>query len=118
MSEKWINQSEDILKLLKNLKTKKDKDRLEIINSLIFTLNAIDRSIHGWRGWVQNLGFMSNFTKDELTDLEEGLIKSTRSFIEYDIEITKKHMEKIPTIKFTEKRRKAKPEIDVQGLYT
>jgi hypothetical protein len=53
---------------------------------------------------------MSKFTKEELKELEEGLLKSTRVFVEYDIEVTKKYLDKIPRIKFTTRRRRKRDE--------
>ena len=106
MTERWINQSENLLKAMDAIASKKERDRLEMINSMIFVLNTIDRSLRGWRSWIQNLAFMSKFTPEELKELEEGLIKSTRVFVDYDIEVTKKYLDKIPRIKFTTRRRK------------
>jgi hypothetical protein len=53
---------------------------------------------------------MTKFTGEELKELEEGLLKSTRVFVEYDIEVTKKYLDKIPKIKFTTRRRKKRDE--------
>lgn len=114
LSDQWINQSETVLKTMKTIITKKDKDRLEIINSMIFALTALDRSIHGWKHWIQNLDFMSGFTKEELQEMEKGLINTVRHFIEYDIDVTKMHDSKIPRIRVTPKRKK---EEESSGIY-
>ena len=90
--------------------TKKDRDRLEIVNSIIFALNALNRSIHGWESWVQSLHFMSKFTEEELGEIEKSLMKLVYTFIEYDIEVTKKYMDKIPNIIISQKRRKKRDE--------
>ena len=111
MSEQWISQSENILKTIEKFTSKKDRDRLEIINTMIFTLNSLDRSIRGWRGWIQNLTFMSRFTTKELQAIEEGLLKSVRTFIENDIDVTKKHKNKIPRIRFKVRRRQRSEEV-------
>jgi len=49
LTERWIGQSENLLKTIEKLSTKKERDRLEIISSMILALNALDRSVHGWR---------------------------------------------------------------------
>ena len=98
MAERWVSQSRELLKALEELASKKGEDRLELVNSMIFTLNTIDRSIQGWRSWIQNLQLMSKFTEEELRDMKEGLIKGARDFIEYDIQVSEEHREKIPGI--------------------
>ena len=57
MSEQWITQSERVLKAMEQSLQHKGKDRLEAITAILRVLNAVDRSLHGWRRWVQNLGF-------------------------------------------------------------
>jgi len=98
MTERWISQNQELLKGLEELLSKTGEDRLELVNAMIFALNAIDRSIHGWRSWIQNLQLMSKFSEDELREMKEGLIKRAREFIEYDVEVTEQHKEKIPRI--------------------
>ena len=66
MSERWVNESEMFLKGMKELSSKKDRDRLEIITSIVVTLNALERSIDGWKGWIGNLPLMSSFSIEEL----------------------------------------------------
>ena len=101
MSEKWISQCKRILQTLDEITENKEKDRLEIVNAMLFTINALHRSLEGWRNWVRNLRFMSKFTKEDLAELEHSIVKSTRAFIEYDIEVTEKYMAKIPKAKYT-----------------
>jgi hypothetical protein len=115
MTEQWLGQSEDMLKRVEKLASEKDKDRLEIINSMIFALNVTNNSINGWRSWIQNLGFMSRFKEDELKEIEDGLLKLTRAFIEYDIEITKKHQDKLPRRRLSLSKRKKQR--DSRGMY-
>ena len=98
MTERWIAQSEELLKTLEELASKKGEDRLELVNAMVFALNAIDRSIHGWRSWIQNLPLMSKFTEEELTKMKEGLIQKAQEFIRYDTTVTETHKEKIPRI--------------------
>jgi len=104
LTEEWIRQSQEMLKVLKDVASKKGEDRLELVNSMNFALNAIDRSIHGWRSWIQNLALMTKFSEDELREMKEGLIKEARDFIEHDIEVSIKHRDKIPRIVIPEER--------------
>lgn len=115
LNDRWINQSKKLLKTLEKLSSKKAKDRLEVVNSMIFSLNALERSIHGWKSWVLSLPLMSKFTEEELKAMDDGLRKRIHSFINYDIEITKKHKEKIP--KITIIRRKNNEREDASGIY-
>ena len=110
MSEKWINQSKKLLKVIETLSSKKGKDRLETVNSMILTLNTLTQSVHGWRNWIQNLPLMSKFTEDELREMEEGLKKRVLAFIEYDIEVTKQHKDKLPKLILPKKRRTKREE--------
>jgi len=115
LTERWISQSEELLKTLKELASKKGEDRLELVNSMIFTLNAIDRSIHGWRSWIQNLPLMAKFPEEDLREMTEGLIKKAQEFIEYDVQVTEKHKEKIPRIVVF--RRKGEEDRPERGIY-
>ncbi|UCH37277.1 MAG: DUF2153 family protein [Candidatus Bathyarchaeota archaeon] len=110
MSQKWIGESEQLLKMIEKLQGKADRDRLEVINTMLFTLSALDRSAKGWRRWIQNLGFMARFSVDELIEMEQELVKCIQPFIQYDIEVTKKHEAKMPQIRFRDRRRRTRPE--------
>jgi hypothetical protein len=110
MSEKWIAESQKFLNTIEKLQEKADRDRLEVINTMLFTLSALDRSLKGWRQWIQNLGFMSRFTVDELVDMEAELVKRVRPFIEYDIDVTKQHAAKMPRVRFRTPKRRPRPE--------
>ena len=114
MSDKWLAQSDQLLKSLRALQSKTGKDRLELIKSMFFILNTLERSVKGWRSWIHNLDFMSRFTEEELRELEEGLNMSAQAFIQYDMDITKKYQTKMPTAKF--KIRKGRNKVDTQGL--
>ena len=117
MAEHWIQQSETILKKIEAFLEQKPKDRLERITEILFTLNVLDMSLHGWRGWIQNLNFMSHFSDEDLQHMEEGILRLTHAFVEYDIEITTKHQEKIPQALITEHERTASPTTQRTGLY-
>ena len=105
MTEQWTDQSTKILNKLTTLSQQENRDRVAIINALILALNAMDRSVQGWRKWIQNLDFMARFSEDELEAIEQGLVKSVRNFIEYDINITQQYQDKLPQM-WTTRRRK------------
>ncbi|MCJ7632074.1 hypothetical protein MUP77_06725 [Candidatus Bathyarchaeota archaeon] len=63
MAERWVAKSQELFKTLTELASKKEEDRLEKVSTMIFSLNSIDKSLHGWRSWIQNLSFMSKFTE-------------------------------------------------------
>ena len=115
LTDRWINQSEKLLKTLENLSAKKARDRLEVVNSMIFALNALERSVHGWKSWILNLPLMSRFTEGELKAMEEGLRKRIQTFINYDVEITKRHKDKIPHITVISQKKKERE--DASGIY-
>ena len=96
MAERWINESRQLLKALEELASKKSGDRLELVNEMLFAINTIDRSIHGWRTWIQNLQVMSTFSEDELREMRGGLVKGAQSFIEFDVQVSEKYREKFP----------------------
>ena len=88
MSEKWIKVSERILDQLKLVEKTEGKDRLELVRSLGFLLNVLQRSLIGWTQWVNNPDIMSIFSQKDLENMTETLSEFTRSFIKYDMEMT------------------------------
>jgi len=96
LSERWIKGSEQLLKLMKELTSKKERDRLEVINSIILSLNGLERSVHGWRSWIRNLSIMSQFSLEELKGIDETLQKQVEPIIKYDMEATKRWEDKFP----------------------
>jgi hypothetical protein len=115
VSEQWITQSERVLKAMEQSLQNKDKDRLEAITAILRVLNAVDRSLHGWRRWIQNLGFMAEFSAEELRQMEEGLTKVGQAFIEYDLDVTNRYQEKIPQTRFRTQQRQ--PTADSSGIF-
>jgi hypothetical protein len=115
LTEQWTNQSTKILDKLATLSQEENRDRLAIINALMLALNAMDRSVQGWRKWIQNLDFMARFSEDELKAIEQGLLKSVRNFIEYDIDITKQYQDKLPQMRLTRRRKRKKD--NARGMY-
>ena len=113
MSERWIKESEQMLKMMKELTSKKERDRLEVINSLRFSLTAIGRSVVGWRTWISNLSLMTRFSLEELKGIDDTLHKQAETIMQYDIEATKRVMDKFPRIKMPRRRTKERE----QGIY-
>jgi hypothetical protein len=105
LTERWISQSEKILAALAKQSAQADRDRLAIVSTMMLALNAVDRSVHGWRSWVGRLRLMSQFTEDELLAMEAGLIERVRAFVEYDVAVTKQYKNKIPGIPVARLRR-------------
>lgn len=71
-----------------------EKDRLEYVRSIRFVLGALHRSLLGWMQWVSNPDIMSKFTTEDLAQMHKKLCEFTRSFVEYDLEATKKGEER------------------------
>lgn len=89
MSEdKWIAGCRKILKDLRASASRKDRDRLELVKSIRYSMRALNRSLMGWWQWVNSPEMMANFTREELEEMDRVLNKYITSFIEYDIKIT------------------------------
>ena len=88
MSERWIKVSERTLDQLQALENTEDKDRLELVRSLRFVLNVLQRSLIGWTQWVNNPDIMTIFSQKDLENMTKTLSKFTSSFIKYDLEMT------------------------------
>ena len=69
---------------------KKDKDRLDLIQSMRFSLYALHRSILGWLNWINNPDIMVTFSQKELEEMNKKLTEFITEFIKYDIEVTEK----------------------------
>ena len=105
MSERWIKECEQVLEGMRKVTSKKDRDRLEHITAMLFIINALERSLNGWKMWVRNLSMMSRFTLEELEEIEKALHKQAESIIKYDIEATKKWKGKFPVLRIPRQRR-------------
>lgn len=115
MAEQWTDQSIKILNKLTTLSQEENRDRLAIINALMLALTAMDRSVQGWRNWIQNLDFMTRFSEAELKEIEQELLKSVRNIIEYDIDITQQHQDKLPQMRTTRRRKRRND--NTQGMF-
>ncbi len=94
MSERWVRECESILKRIREAAKMTPKDRLEVVRLMRFTLYAIHRSVLGWLGWVNNPDVMSEFSKEELEEMNKFLSNFAESFIEYDAKVTGRGSEK------------------------
>ena len=116
MSDRWIEESEQLLKRMKEMNSKEKRDRLEIVNSMLFNLDILERSLHGWRLWIRNLSLMSQFTAEELAEIEMALEKQIQPFVEYDIEASKKWRDKFPQFQIVP-RKPSEEEESGRGMY-
>lgn len=94
MSERWIRSSEKILDRIKKLEEVEEKDRLDHVRLIRFTLGALHRSLLGWMQWVNNPDLMTRFTRKDLEKMNLRMSEFARSFIEYDLEVTRKGAKK------------------------
>jgi hypothetical protein len=90
LSEEWAKTCEKILNQIKKISEKKDKDRLDLVQSMRFSLYALHRSILGWLNWVNNPDIMASFKREELDGMNKRLTEFIGEFINYDIEVTEK----------------------------
>ena len=109
MSERWIQSSKKILERIKKLEKTEDRDRLELVRSTWFMLGALQRSLVGWLQWVKNPEIMVKFTKEELEEINSNIAKFTRSFIEYDLEVTEQGTKKGLKAKKKKPKERAEP---------
>lgn len=94
MSEQWATVSEKILDQLKQLENAKGKDRLELVRSLRFIMNTLQRSLIGWMQWVSNPDVMSMFSQQDLEEMNKKLAEFSVAFVNYDIEMTRLGVQK------------------------
>lgn len=94
MSERWLSRCERILKRIKALESAEDTDRLELVRSIRFTLNSLWGSLSGWIQWINNPNIATRFNREELEEMNKTMIDFVKSFIEYDVKITKQAIQK------------------------
>ncbi len=89
MNENWVQTSERVIDQIKKFAEKKDKDRLELVQSMRFTLFALNRSLLGWLSWVNNPDIMASFKQEDLEEMNQKLADFVEDFLKYDMEATK-----------------------------
>lgn len=107
MSEGWVQTCERLLKQISRLSDKKDSDRLDLVQSMRFSLYALHRSLLGWMNWINNPDVMAAFKKEELDQMNNRITEFTESFLKYDVEVTQMGAKKNLG---TKKPRRATPE--------
>ncbi|RJS68050.1 DUF2153 domain-containing protein [Candidatus Bathyarchaeota archaeon] len=88
LGETWVQTCERLLERLRRLSEKKDKDRLDIVQSMRFALYALQRSLLGWVNWVNNPDIMASFSLQELEEMNKKITSFVEDFLKYDVEIT------------------------------
>jgi len=94
MSEQWINECKQYLAQVQESMKGENPDRLALVKSMHRALFAINHSILGWLQYVNNPDIMTKFNRDELHEISDTLAKFAEAFIEHDIEVTQKGMER------------------------
>ncbi|MFH0850539.1 MAG: DUF2153 family protein [Candidatus Bathyarchaeota archaeon] len=94
MNSTWIDRSEKTIEQLRLLKDKRDMDRLDLLKSMRFSFSALSQSLGGWMQWVNSPEVMSQFNRDELQEMSDRIIDMVTGFIEYDLDVTDRGMQK------------------------
>ncbi len=94
MGEQWIMECNAFLGQIRESMALDTPDRLDLVRSMHRALVAINHSILGWLQYVNNPDIMSRFDRDELEEISGAINKFAETFIEHDIEVTKKGMAK------------------------
>ncbi len=112
LSQRWIQVSEKILEQIKHLEEVEERDRLELVRSIVFMLSTLQRSWLGWMQWANNPDIMTRFTQEDLEKMNKKLSEFTRSFIEYDLEATKLGAQRgLKTKKKVKKKKEERAEL-------
>jgi len=112
LSDGWIQVSERVLDQLKHLEETKDKDRLDQVRYLRFVVSVLQRSLIGWTQWVNNPEIMTIFSQNDLEKMTKTLSEFTRSFVKYDLEMTRLGIKKglKSPKKVAKKKKEERPE--------
>ena len=94
MHQNWTQRSEKTLEQISKLMENPDQDRLELVRVMRVAFGALGNSLGGWMQWVNSPEIMSNFTRDDLQEMATTITDIVSKFISYDIEMTRKGMEK------------------------
>jgi len=112
LSERWIQVSEKILEQIKRLEEAKERDRLDLVRSMSFMLSVLQRSLLGWMQWANTPDVMARFTQEDLEKMNKKLSEFTRSFIKYDLEVTKLGTQRgLKARKAVKKKKEERPEV-------
>lgn len=94
MGERWIQECEEYLKMVKGALETENPDRLDLVRTIQGALLAINHSVFGWLQYVNNPEVMGRFTREELDEMSSTLNGFAEGFLEYDIKVTKRGIEK------------------------
>lgn len=94
MNVSWIDRSKKTIDYLKELKEKRDLDRLDLVKGMRFAFGALSQSLGGWTQWANSPEIMSQFTQEELQEMSDIIIEMVTKFVEYDMDITDYGMQK------------------------
>ena len=95
MEGKWVNDCQRILDEIKSSAKVEGHDRLDMVRSIRFTILALQRSVNGWMQWADNPDVMSQFSLDELADINKKLADLVCAFVDYDAQVTGSQERKI-----------------------
>lgn len=110
MAEKWIQVLETVLNQIKNLERTEKRDRLELVRCMRILLGALERSLVGWKQWINNPDIMVKFSQDDLRNMNKRLSEFARSFIEFDIEATRLGAERGLKARRKAEKKRERPE--------
>ncbi len=94
MNVSWIDRSQKTLDMLKELREKRDQDRLDLVRTMRYGFGALSQSLGGWLQWVNSPEVMSQFTQEELQEMSDTVLDMVTKFVEYDRDITDFGMKK------------------------
>ena len=94
MNTTWIDRSEKTVEQLRILKGSRDMDRLDLLKAMRFSFGALSQSLGGWMQWVNSPEVMSQFSREELQEMSDRIIDMVTGFIEYDVEVTNRGVQK------------------------
>jgi len=94
MNVSWTDRSRRTLEQLRQLRAKKDMDRLDQVRAMRFGFMALGQSVAGWMQWINSPEVMANFSKEELEEMSGVVLNMVEKWIEYDIDITDEGMQK------------------------
>ena len=59
-----------------------------MVRTIRFTILALQRSVTGWIQWADNPDIMTQFSLDELVEINKNLADLVCAFVDYDAKIT------------------------------
>ena len=94
MNVSWIDRIQKTLDMLKEIREKRDQDRLDLVRTMRYGFGALSQSLGGWMQWINSPEVMSQFTQEELQEMSDTVLDMVTKFVEYDRDITDCGMKK------------------------